>query len=112
MDISININKDTNDNLCRHLIEIESLHLGIHQFNPPYKGNLTKIKESLGNSTNGCFKDKGMQNQVYKKGAQFHYDIFSLQSDPPLMLHSSSIYSPSIGSEGSKWSISWHMEDQ
>ena len=30
-------------------------------FKPQYKGKLTKIKESLGNNTNGCFKDKWMQ---------------------------------------------------
>ena len=40
--------------------ETESLQLGLHHFNPPYKGNITKIKASLGKSTNGCFKDKGM----------------------------------------------------
>ena len=49
--------------------ERDSLHLGLHHFNSPYKGQLTKIKEILGNNTNGCFKDKGMQSQAYKNGA-------------------------------------------
>ena len=92
--------------------ESKSLYLDLHHFNPPYKFKLTKIKESLGNNTNGFFKDKGMQTQAYKNGAQFHYNIFALQNSPPLMLHNSSIYSPSMGSEGSKQSVSRHMEGQ
>ena len=58
--------------------ETKSLHPGLHHFNPPYKGKLTKIKVSLGNNTNDYFKDKGMQTQVHKNGAQLHYSIFSL----------------------------------
>ena len=51
----------------------------LHHFNPPYKGKLTKIKESLGNNTNVCFKDKGMKTQVHKNGEKVHYSIFSLK---------------------------------
>ena len=90
----------------------ESLHLGLHHFNPPYKGKLTKTKASLGNNPIGCFKDKGMQTQAYKIGAQIRYNLFAIQSSPPLMLHSISIYSPSMGSEGSNQSVSRHMEGQ
>ena len=106
MDISINVNRDTNDNVYRHLVEIEKL-------SPSTWATTFLIlhtKASLGNHTNGCFKDKGMQTQVHKNGAQFHYSIFSLQSSPPLMLHNSSIDIPSIGNEGPNQSISWHME--
>ena len=59
--------------------ETEFLHLGLYHFNPPYKGKLTKIKASLGNITNGCFKDKGMPTQVHKNREQFHYNVFSLK---------------------------------
>ena len=115
MDISINMNIYKDDKLCRHLVknrETESLQLGLHHFNPPYKGNITKIEESLGNNINGYFKDKGMQTQAYKNGTQFHYKIFVLQNSSHVMLHSSSIYSPSMGSEGSNWSVSRHMGGQ
>ena len=64
--------------------EIKSLHLGLHHFNPPYKGKLTKTKESLGKSNNDYSKDKGMQIQVCKNGVQFYYSFFALTSSPPL----------------------------
>ena len=86
--------------------------MGLHHFNPPYKGKLTKTKESLGKRINGYFKDKGIQTQAYKDGAQFLYNIFALQIYSPLMLHNSSIYSPSVGSEGLNQNISQHMEGQ
>ena len=97
MDISININRDTNEKkFCEPYqnCKNESLHLGLHNFNPLYKGNLTKINPRPGKNANGCFKDKGMKTQAYKNGEQFHYNIFDLQNSPSLMLHISSIYSP------------------
>ena len=57
---------------------LEYLQFDLHLFNPPYEGNITKTKKILGKSTNGCFKDKEMQTQLYKNGAQFYYIIFSL----------------------------------
>ena len=92
--------------------ETKSLHLGLHHFNPPYKENLTNIKENLGNRTNGCFKEKGIHTQAYKNGEQFHYNSFALQNSPPSMLYTSSIYRSSMGSEGSNQSVSRHMEGQ
>ena len=115
MDISINMSSDKDEKTLSTPSwnrETGSLHLVLHHFNPPYKGKLTKIKELLGNSANGCFKDKGMQTQAYKNGAKFLYYIFTLQNSPLSMLHNSSIYSPSIGNEGSNRSVSWHMEGQ
>jgi len=55
-----------------------------------------------------------MHTQAYKNEAQFRYNIFSVQSSHPLILHSSSIYSPSMGSEGLNWSILgiWKAKDQ
>ena len=88
------------------------LHLVLHHFNPPYQGKFTKTNISLGRSTNDCSKDKGMQTQVCKNGSQFHYNFFSLTSSPPSMLPSSSIYSPSMRSEGLNQSIYRHMEGQ
>ena len=49
--------------------ETKAFHLGLHHFNSPYNGKLTKAMESLGKSTNGYFKDKGMQTQAYKNEA-------------------------------------------
>ena len=45
----------------------------------------------LGKRINGFSKDKGMQTQVCKNGAQIHYSLFALTSSPPSMLPSSSI---------------------
>ena len=89
MDIYINMNRDTNDNLCRHLIEIKKP-------SPSTWASTTSIlhtMESLGNYTNGYFKDKGMQTQAYKNGAKFYYNLFTLQNYPRPMLHNGSIYS-------------------
>ena len=88
------------------------LHLDLQHFNSPYKCKLTKTKVSLGKSIDDFSKDKGMQTQVCKNGAQFHYNFFGLTSSPPSILPSSSIYSPSMRSEGSNQSISRHMEGQ
>ena len=88
MDISININRDTNDKLCRHLIKIEkpspstwaSTTSILHAMTSSQR-QLTRV--SLGNITNGFLEDKGMQTQAYKNGENFCYNIFTLQNSPP-----------------------------
>ena len=58
----LNINRDTNDNLCRHLVEIKKLSPPPKP--PPLQSSIStqahKTNASLGKSTNGCSKDKGM----------------------------------------------------
>ena len=109
------INKDTSDKICRHLVEIDRLSSPLEP--PPLQSSISMASSQdngkLGKSINGCSKDKGMQTQVCKNGAQIHYSSFALTSYPPLMHPSSSMYSPnSIGSEGLIQSFSRHMEGQ
>ena len=65
---------------------------------------------SLGRATMCAQKDKGMQTQACMNGATMNYSFLSLKFSPPLMHPRGSIYSPSIGNEGSSWSVSMHME--
>ena len=106
----LNVNIDTNDNLYQHLVEIKKLSP------PPLQSSISrqahKTKASLGRSTNGSSKDKGMKTLVYKNEAQIHYSSFAPTSSPPSMLPNSSIYSPSMRSEGSIWSVYRYMEGQ
>ena len=57
--------------------------------------------ESLGRATMCAQKDKGMQTQACMNGATIHYSFLALIGSPPLMNPRGSIYSPSIGNEGS-----------
>ena len=114
MDILLIINIYISDKFYWHLIETEKLSPPL---GPPLLQSFISMESSqdngkLGKSINGCSKDKGMQTQVCKNGVQIHYSFFSLTISPPLMHPISSIYSPSIGSEGSSWSVSRHMEGQ
>ena len=98
---------DISEKICWHLVETDKL--SPPHVPPPLQSSTMEISQDngkLGNSINGCTKDKGMQTQVCKYGAQIHYSFFALTSSPPLMHPSISIYSPSIGGEGSSWSIS------
>ena len=108
------INRDTSDNLCWHLVKIERPTPPPGP--PPLQSSISMASSqdnrNLEKSINGCSKNKGMQTQVCKNGAQIHYSSFSLTSSPPLMHPSSSIYSPSIESEGPSWSVFRHMEGQ
>ena len=67
----LNANRDTNDNLFQHLVEIKksSPLLGP----PPLKSSILMASSQdngkLGRSINGCSKEKGMQTQVRKNGA-------------------------------------------
>ena len=92
------INRDISGKLCRHLVETKK------PSPPPLQSSISMASsqdnDKLGKSINGCSKDKGMQTQVRKYGAQIHYSFFALTNSPRLMHPSSSIYSPSIGSEG------------
>ena len=111
MDISINMNRDTNDNLCRHLVEIEKLS--------PSTTSILHTKASSQRSRQAweitlmvAPRTKGCRLKYIRMG--HNSTIVSLISKiiPPLMLHSSSIYRPSIGSEGLKRSVSQHMEGE
>ena len=109
------INIDTSDKLCRHLVEIE--RPSPPPGPPPLQSSISMEisqadKGNLGKSIKVYSKDKGMQTQVCKNGAQFHYNLFSLTSHPPSMLPSSSIYIPSMIIEGSNCNVSRHMEGQ
>ena len=88
------------------------LHLGLHHFNPPYQWQAHKTMASLGRESMTIQKYKGMQTQECMNGAQIHYSFLALISSPPPMHPRGSIYSPSIGSEGSIQSVSRHMEGQ
>ena len=110
----LNINRDISGKFCWHLVGIERLSPppGSPPLNSSISMEISQNNGKLGKSINGCSKDKGMNTQVCKNGAQIHYSSFSLRSSPPLMHPSSSIYIPSIGSEGLSRSISRHMEGQ
>ena len=105
------INRDTIDKLCQHLIELRGwfLHLGLHHFNPPNQWQAHKTMASLGRASMVAQNDKGMQTQACMNGAQIHYSLLALISSPPLMHPRGSIYSPSIGSEGSSQSVSRYI---
>ena len=104
--------RDISDKLCRHLVEIK--RPSCPPRSPPLQSSISMASSQdngkLGKSINGFSKDKAMQTQVFKNGAQIHYSFFALTNSPPLMHQSSSIYSPSMGSEGLSQSISRHME--
>ena len=106
------INKDINDKQFWHLIEIEkpSPPPGPLPLKSSISMAISQDNGKLGKSINGWLKEKGMQTQVCKTGAQIHYSFFALSSSPPLMHPSSSIYIPSIISEGLIQSVSRHME--
>ena len=90
------INRDICDKLCRHLVETEKLSPPPRP--PPLQSSISMASSQdngkIGKRINGCSKEKWMQIQVCKNGAQFHYSFFALTSSPPLMHPSSSIYSP------------------
>ena len=102
------INIDTSDKLCRHLVGIERPSPPPRP--PPLQSSISMA--SLGRASIAAQKDKGTQTQACMNGAQIHYSFLSLISSPPLMHPRGSIYSPSIGSEGSSQSVSKHMEGQ
>ena len=108
------INKYTSDKSCQHLVGIERQIPPLEP--PPIQSSISMASSQdngkLGKSINSYSKEKGMQTQVCNNGAQIHYSFFSLTSSPPLMHPTSSIYSPSIGSEGSIRRVSRHMEGQ
>ena len=108
------INIDTSDKLCWNLVKIERLSPppGPPQLQSSISVEISQHNGNLGKKINEYSKDKGIQTQVCKNGAHIHYSFFSLTISPPLMHPSSSIYIPSIGSEGSSQSISRHMEGQ
>ena len=108
------VNRDIIEKICQHLVETEkpSPPPGPQPLQSSISMASSQDNGKLGKSINGCSKDKGMQTQVCKNGAEIHYSFFSLTSSPPLMHPSRSIYIPSIGGEGLKWTISQHMEGQ
>ena len=115
MDISIKKNRDrvvTNSVGTSLNRRNRVLHLGLHHFNPPSQWKAYKAMTSLERETMCAQKDKGMQNQAYMNGGTMNYSFLALKWSSPLMHPRGSIYSPSIGSEGSSWSISRHMEGQ
>ena len=97
---------------CKHRYKmttsLSTLSKPRNQFHPPrppplqssINGKLTKEITSLGKSTNGFFKGKGMQTQAYKNGEIFFYNLFTLKFYPPPMFHNISIYRPSIEMKG------------
>ena len=110
----LNVNKDTNENLYRHLIEIKK------PSPPPGPPPLQSSKSmassqdngNLGKSINGFSKGQRDADSSIREWGTNPYSSFVVISSPPLMHLSSSIYSPSIGSEGSIQSVSKHMEGQ
>ena len=60
----------------------------------------------------GFLGEQGMQTQAYVNKAQMNYSFPALFNSPPPMYPRGPIYIPSIGIEGSSWSVSRHMEGQ
>ena len=83
----LNVKIDISDKLCRNLVEIK--RLSPPPGPPPLPSSISMAisqdNGNLGKSMNGCSKEKGMQTQVCKYGAQIHYSLFSLTNSPPLM---------------------------
>ena len=81
--LSININ--INDKLCWNLVEIKKMSPPPRP--PPLQSSIL-MASSQDNGKIGKIiivfsKDKGMQTQVYKNGAQIQYSSFSLTSSAP-----------------------------
>ena len=90
MDISININRDTNDNLCPHLIEIEKLSpsrwTSTTSILHTKESSQRKWRASAMNINGSINKDKGMQTQGNgnDNGDKLLYSFLTLKvSSPP-----------------------------
>ena len=88
------------------------VHLVIHQFNTPSQWQAHKTMEIFGRASMDAQQEKWMQTQACINGGQIHNSFLVLINSPPLMHSRGSIYSPSIGNEGSSQSVSRHMEGQ
>ena len=66
------INRYISDKLCCHLVETEKPSPPAMPPPHQYSISMTSSQDNgkLGKSINGCSKDKGMQTQLYKNGAQ------------------------------------------
>ena len=80
------MNRDSSDKLFRHLVEMEKPSPPPGP--PPLQSSISmassKENGKLGKIINGFSKEKGMQTQACKYGAQIHYSFFSLPNSPPL----------------------------
>ena len=101
------------DKLCQHLIETENL-------SPPHEPppiqysismEILQINGKLRKISNIYSKgQRDADSSIRKNGATMNYSFLSLKCSPPSMHQRGSIYSPSIGNEGSIRSISKHMQ--
>ena len=109
------MNRDNSDKLCWHLVEIEKLSPPPRP--PPLKSSISMERlqrnGNLRKRKNVCSKgQRDADSSISENGAALNYSFLALKCSPPSIHPRGSIYSPSIGKEGSIQSVSKHMEGQ
>ena len=84
----------------------------LHHFNPPYQRQAHKTMANLGRESMVIERTKGCRLKHIEYGATMNYSFLALKCSPPSMHPRGSIYSSSLGNEGSIQSVSRHMEGQ
>jgi len=109
------MNRDNSDKLCWHLVEIEKLSPPPRP--PPLKSSISMERlqrnGNLRKRNNVCSKgQRDADSSISENGAALNYSFLALKCSPPSIHPRGSIYSPSIGNEGSSQSVFKHMEGQ